>query len=98
MDDERLRYIPYIGERWPKKDTALLQQELKAAYNPRVKPSGRKTERSHQVRAYLDAYLNTLELGLTQGKLVQYCLGLFNEASGQNLEGSRLLLTSTMHH
>ena len=87
MDDEKLRYIPYMGDaESSKKKNARLLQELEAAYNPKATSSGRETEWSCQVRAYLDEYLEELHVGLTQEKLVQYCLGLCNEASGRNLK------------
>jgi hypothetical protein len=93
MDDEKLRYIPYMGDaESSKKKTARLLQELEAAYNPKATSSGRETEWSYQIRAYLDEYLEELHLGLTQEKLVQYCLGLFNEASGRNLKDVRAII------
>lgn len=93
MDDEKLRYIPYMGDaESSKKKTARLLQELEAAYNPKVTSSGRETEWSYQIRSYLESYLDDLGLDLTQDHLVQYALGLFDDASGRNLEDIDALL------
>lgn len=93
MDDEKLRYVPYMGDaEASKKKNARLLQELAAAYNPKATSSGRETEWSYQIRAYLVEYLDDLGLGITLDKLVQYTLGQFDDASGRSLEDIHALL------
>ena len=95
MDDERLRYIPYMGDVSvvPKKKTMLLLQELEAAYNPKSTSSGRESEWSYQIRGYLDYYLSELSsLHLDLDKLVQYALGQFDEPSERKLKDIDALL------
>lgn len=94
MDDEKLRYIPYMGDaEVSKKKTTRLLQELEAAYNPKATSSGRESEWSYQVRGYLDYYLDDLRLlHLEMDKLVQYALGQFDESSERNLKDIDALL------
>jgi hypothetical protein len=93
MDDEKLRYIPYMGDaESSKKKTARLLQELAAAYNPKATSSCRETEWSYQVRDYLDEYLEESGLGLTQDMLIEYLLGQFDDASGRNIKDIHAIL------
>jgi hypothetical protein len=82
MDDEKLRFIPYMGDaEESKKKNARLIQELEQAYNPKHCPSGRDSEWSSQVRGYLDKYLEGSGLGITQDMLTHYLLDLLKDSS-----------------
>lgn len=93
MDDEKLRYIPYMGEaESSKKKNARLLDELKAAYNPKATSSGRESEWGYQIRAYLTEYLEELDLPLTQDILVQYLLDQGDQSSGRNTKDIQTIL------
>lgn len=75
MDDERLRFIPYMGDaEGSKKKNARLIHELEQAYSPKPSTSSRESEWSSQVRACLEVSLEKLGLGIGQDKLIQYLL------------------------
>lgn len=93
MDDERLRFIPYMGDaEASKKKNARLIHELEQAYSPKPSASSRYSEWSSQVRVYVNKYLEESDLGLRQDKLVQYLLTLFDESSGCDMKEVRIIL------
>jgi hypothetical protein len=95
MDEERLKYIPYMGDaEASKKKNARLITELEAAYTPKASPSSRDSEWSSLIRAYLDTCLEELDLGIDQDKLIQYLLENSTEDLGTNSEEAQTILDS----
>ncbi|KAH8816363.1 hypothetical protein F5884DRAFT_219357 [Xylogone sp. PMI_703] len=95
-DTEMLKFIPFLGDDAEdvKKDSARkrLLKELDEAYSGRRAGSSRDSERATELRAYMDAWLEQLDIGLDQTKLVHHFLGKGGNDFGLNRRDKKYLL------
>ena len=75
-DDEKLKYLPYLGEIDSKKEANFkrLIKDLEEAYSAKRGESSRESDRASRIRSYLDTWLEDLDIGCNEQTLVQYIL------------------------
>lgn len=91
-----LKFIPFLGDdaEDSKKEVARkrLLKELDEAYSGRRAGSSRESERASELRAYMDGWLEELNIDLDQTKLIYHFLGKGGNDFGLNRRDKKYLL------
>ncbi|KAH7327297.1 hypothetical protein BKA65DRAFT_65457 [Rhexocercosporidium sp. MPI-PUGE-AT-0058] len=95
-DDEKLKFIPFLGESRNEANFKKLVRELEQVYSPRSSETSRESEENARIRQYLPIWLEELQLNCDLDTLKHYLL-LHDEDSrelGMEPRNRRLLLES----
>ncbi|KAL5327773.1 hypothetical protein ACEPPN_005478 [Leptodophora sp. 'Broadleaf-Isolate-01'] len=95
-DDEKLKFIPFLGESRNEANFKKLVRELEQVYSPRSSETSRESEENARIRQYLPTWLEELQLGCDLNTLKHYLLQQDEESGGLGMEprNQRLLRES----
>ncbi|KAH7413057.1 hypothetical protein BKA64DRAFT_343964 [Cadophora sp. MPI-SDFR-AT-0126] len=95
-DDEKLKFIPFLGDSRNEANFRRLVKELEQVYSPRSSETSREAEENSRIRQYLPMWLDDLQLGFDLQALKHYLLQQDEESGELGIEprNRRLLLES----
>ncbi|KAG4427464.1 hypothetical protein IFR05_017052, partial [Cadophora sp. M221] len=95
-DDEKLKFIPFLGESRNDANFKKLVRELEQVYSPQSSETSRESEENARIRQYLPTWLEELQLGCDLNTLKHYLLQQDDESGELAMEprNQRLLLES----
>ncbi|KAG4427515.1 hypothetical protein IFR05_017002, partial [Cadophora sp. M221] len=95
-DDEKLKFIPFLGESRNEANFKKLVRELEQVYSPQSSETSRESEENARIRQYLPTWLEELQLGCDLNTLKHYLLQQDDESGELAMEprNQRLLLES----